>query len=100
MPLGARTSEVAGQDIAFAAISFAALPGWNADDHLAAFRAFLRSATAIARQSTSSGKTCVAGAPLIEAAQRAQKQAATITTPEDAKAFFEANFVPHRVVHD
>lgn len=101
MPLGARTSEVAGQDIAFEAMTYASLTGWDADDHLAAFRAFLRSATAIARSSgQTSGKTRVAGAALIAAAQRAQQDASQITTPSAAKAFFEANFVPHRIVHD
>jgi membrane-bound lytic murein transglycosylase A len=104
MPLGARTSEVAGQDIVFEAVPYAALSGWDADDHLAAFRAFVRSAPALARASTSSGatsgKTCVAGAALLSAAQRAQQEAPGITKPEEAKAFFEANFIPHRVVHD
>ncbi len=100
MPLGARTSEVAGQDIAFAAVCYASLPGWDTDDHLAAFRAFLKSADAIARASASSGKTCVAGAPLIAAAQRARQDASNIATPAAAKAFFEANFTPHRIVHD
>jgi len=47
-----------------------------------------------------SGKTCVAGAALIAAAQRAQQDASQITTSAAAKAFFEANFVPHRIVHD
>jgi membrane-bound lytic murein transglycosylase A len=100
MPLGARTSEVAGQDIVFEAVPYAALSGWDADDHLAAFRAFVRSAPALARASTSSGatsgKTCVAGAALLSAAQRAQQEAPGITKPEEAKAFFEASTIATR----
>jgi membrane-bound lytic murein transglycosylase A len=102
MPLGARTSDVAGQAIAFEAVPYALLSGWDEDDHLAAFRAFLRSAAPIARTSgqASSGKTCVAGAALIAAAQRAQQDASHIATSAAAKAFFEANFAAHRIVHD
>jgi membrane-bound lytic murein transglycosylase A len=100
MPLGARTSEVATVTAAFEPVPFADLPGWNADDHLAAFRAFLRSAPALGRSGPSPGKTKAADGPLIAAAERASALAPSIATPADARAFFEAHFVPHRVVHN
>lgn len=102
MPLGARTSDVAGEGIGFAPVPFAALPGWERDDHLAAFRAFVRSARLIARGplASSTGRTHTAGGQLIAIARRAEDAAAAIATPEAAKAFFETHFVPHRVMHD
>ena len=73
-------------------VSFADLPGFAGDDHLAAFGAFLRSAQSIA-----------AGGPELRAALpapqslRAICDAAlreTITTPAQARRFFETRFTP------
>ena len=65
-------------------VTFADLPGWADDDHLAAFKAFCASAAAT-------------GGP---AARRALDQAAGITTAAQARAFFEAHFRPARILHD
>jgi membrane-bound lytic murein transglycosylase A len=101
MPLGARTSEVAGREISFAPVAFDDLPGWQADDHLDAFRAFVRSAAPIAKVPvSSSGKTRLANERLVAIAADAARRAKSIATREAAKAFFQANFVPHRIVHD
>lgn len=100
MPLGARTSELAKLAMALEPVPFSQLPGWEADDHLAAFRAFVRSAPALGRASAAaSGKTKSADALLIEAAERATSRAEGVTTAAAAKAFFEEEFTPHRVVH-
>jgi membrane-bound lytic murein transglycosylase A len=99
MPLGARTSELAGVNVTFTPVAFDVLPGWEADDHLAAFEAFVRSAAALARMAvTAPGKTQTADAALVAAAQRAAASA-DIASAGDAKAFFEKTFVPHRVEH-
>jgi membrane-bound lytic murein transglycosylase A len=83
----------------FDPVPFAELTGWDADDHLAAFRAFVRSAPALGR-SDASGKTKFAEASLIAAARRAAALAESVASLGDAKAFFEASFTPHRVVHN
>jgi membrane-bound lytic murein transglycosylase A len=97
MPLGARTSELAKLNVTFEAVPFAELPSWEADDHLAAFKAFVRSAPCLGRV-VPSGNTKAADAPLIDAVRRAAGLA--ISTAREARAFFEESFVPHRVVHN
>jgi membrane-bound lytic murein transglycosylase A len=98
MPLGARTSDKAEAAIAFEPIAFADLPGWDDDDHLAAFRAFVRSAPALRRTSeAAAAKTRVADRALAQAVADAAD--ASIADRAGAKAFFEDRFVPHRVRH-
>jgi len=100
MPLGAAWSELGGAAPAFEPVAFGDLPGWSDDDQLAAFRCFLRSAPALGRSgSSASGKTQVAGEALVRAARCAADEADRITTPDAARAFFEAWFIPHRLVH-
>jgi len=99
MPLGAAWSETTGT-LTFEPATYADLPGWEEDDHLAAFRAFARSAPALIRGAgRTSGKTCIASETLIAAASRAAADIGRITTREAARVFFEAGFIPHRVVH-
>jgi len=101
MPLGARTSEVPGVDVTYEPTRFEDIAGWAADDHLAAFQAFARSAPALSRQTQpASGKTKVAAAPLVALAERAAAQSTGIATTSAARAFFEHHFIPHRVVHN
>ncbi len=75
--------------------TFAALPGWNEDDHAAAFSAFRISCTAI-----------LAGGKAVRAARPVAKQLfqvcerALAEGPLDARlarSFFERNFMPMRV---
>lgn len=100
MPLGAPSSESAKPELTFEPVPFSDLPGWADDDHLSAFRACVRSARAIGQaEGSASGKTRVANNALVAAARLAAEQAALISTPAAAKTFFEAAFVPHRVVH-
>lgn len=63
------------------AVSPSVLPGWNDEDHLAAFRAYVDGCGA-ARDAT---------AKAVCGRARAMNTATTVT-PSDARAFFEANF--------
>nr|WP_314433387.1 MltA domain-containing protein [uncultured Brevundimonas sp.] len=63
------------------AVSPAVLPGWNDEDHLAAFRAYVDGCGA-ARDATARA-TCSRAKAI---------NAAGAVTPSDARAFFEANF--------
>jgi membrane-bound lytic murein transglycosylase A len=74
-------------------ISYDDLVGWAADDHLAAFAAFRRSAARIAITPPPDGALGVTGAGL----QRVARLALELTAPQTADAargFFEANFQP------
>jgi membrane-bound lytic murein transglycosylase A len=82
--------------VTFEPATFADLPGWANDDHLAALKTFLMSC----------GKVMKAAKARVpesrsSALARACRAAAAIETPtrKAARAFFEAQFVPHRVVH-
>ncbi|HRN85053.1 MAG TPA: MltA domain-containing protein [Hyphomicrobium sp.] len=100
MPLGAPTSELVSLEAAFSPVPFAELPGWDSDDHLAAFEAFVRSAPALREAAgRASGKTKTAGAALVATAEAALAKASKISTRDAARAFFEGMFAPHRVKH-
>ena len=100
MPLGARTSDLAKRNVTFEALAFSDLPGWDADDHLAAFKAFARSAPSLRKAGAAPDKTKAADPRLVAIAQLAADGAAEVNTPRAAKAFFESHFAPFRVVHD
>ena len=71
-------------DVTFEPVPFANLPHWAGDDHLAAFAAFCASVSALSALSQ-------VGALAL---------ASPATSAQQARAFFEAHFVAHRVVHD
>ncbi|MBZ9920417.1 MULTISPECIES: murein transglycosylase A [unclassified Mesorhizobium] len=80
---------------AFSERSFGALPGWDDDDHLAAFEAFRRSAFHVLAKPYRSGALGVdfdafAGA-------YAEARAAPPASRSEARAFFERHFVPMQV---
>ncbi len=74
--------DVDDDKIALKPMTFAELPGWSEDDHAAAFRALLKSC----RKMASVDAVCAA----------ALAQAGGIGN-EAARAFFEANYTPHRI---
>ena len=81
-------------------VTFADLPGWADDDHLAAFKAFLTSCPklpAAARIGPKAGRTAIP-LPLVEACETALALTDKITRAR-AKAFFEQRFQPQRIVH-
>jgi membrane-bound lytic murein transglycosylase A len=83
-------------------VTFGELPGWEADDHLAAFNTFLKSCDAVARAankaSGNSASQCKVPVSDLAAACRAA-QDLKAPTKASAKAFFETQFIPHRIAH-
>ncbi len=93
----------------YSAVPFSAIAGWAEDDHLAALQAFLRSCAKVAARNantttagnatkgqTSHVPSSVVLPGICEAARAAVR---TSSTKAAARAFFEAQFTPHRVVH-
>ena len=76
---------------------FNALPGWNADDHGAAFRALRRSAAVLADHPPKRRDLGLDAAALSAILARALAQPADLTAAP-AKAFFEAEFTPVEIV--
>lgn len=83
--------------------TFAELPGWQKDDHLAAFKTFLKSCDCVIRAADKPVTKAVSAskvpAPDLAAVCRAA-QSVKSPTKASAKAFFEAQFVPHRITHN
>ncbi len=82
--------------VTFAPASYVDLPGWKSDDHLAALKTFLTSCGKVVK----AAKADTSGTSPTAALARACRAATAIDKPtrDSARAFFEAQFVPHRVV--
>lgn len=101
MPRGAPVVNAgAAAPVRFEPVSFADLPGWESDDHLAAFKAFRISCPRIkaAARAVSRAGAIAVPAPLLAACDKAAALPEPITRAA-ARAFFEGEFTPHRVVH-
>ena len=85
--------------IKYEAVSIADLPGWDQDDHLAAFAAFLKSCKPIQKKALAEGAGSTISPLLLEACKAAQKLAGPGLANAVAKRFFEDGFIPHRVAH-
>lgn len=83
--------------------SFANLPGWEGDDHLAAWKAFIASCKPVLDAAKGGSKAGPKPTPqaLLDVCQHALVMAASgrAQTRAGAKAFFESHFKPHRVLH-
>jgi membrane-bound lytic murein transglycosylase A len=85
-------------------VTYAELPGWERDDHLAAFRTFVASCDRVIARSRDGAsendakRPRVPPAALVAACVEAKDVAQRLTSREAARAFFEANFRPHAVV--
>jgi membrane-bound lytic murein transglycosylase A len=82
--------------------TFADLPGWENDDHLAAFETFSRScarviARAADREDRGAKGPQVPPAALAAVCTKARQVAGSIASGADARAFFEAHFTPNAV---
>jgi len=80
--------------------TFADLPGWQNDDHLLAFKTFLKSCDCVIKAEDKPASRVApskAGAAELASACRAAK-ALEAATKVSAKGFFEEHFVPNRVV--
>ena len=76
-------------------ISFAAMPGWQNDDHAAAFDAFQKSCSAILQGMPAMRRMHPLYGALFKVCERAK--AVGPLDRDKARAFFEANFKPARV---
>jgi membrane-bound lytic murein transglycosylase A len=86
--------------VSFEPVTFADLPGWETDDHLAAFKAFRVSCPrlkAAARAGNRAG--AIALPPALLAICDAAAALPEPVTRAAARTFFEGAFQPHRVVH-
>ncbi len=100
VPRGAPVSTTATPSASFEPVTFADLPGWDTDDHLAAFKAFRISCPrlkAAARAGNPAGAIAIP-ASLLAACDAAAALPEPVTRAA-ARAFFESAFTPHRVVH-
>lgn len=99
MPLGAPTKDTQTADISFAPVAFSELAEWTSDDHLAAFRAFQSTAQPVLSAAPVQNSTRPSDA-LLACCRKARNINVETLTNRQAREFFEALFVPHRVVHD
>ena len=76
-------------------ISFAAMPGWQNDDHAAAFDAFQKSCSAILQGTPAMRRMHPLYDALFKVCERAK--AVGPLDRDKARAFFEANFKPARI---
>jgi len=84
------------QPVTMTPATFAELPGWEADDHLAALKTFVKSCDKVIKgvPGALDDATAAALADVCRAAVALKKP-----TKASAKAFFESRFVPNRIVH-
>jgi membrane-bound lytic murein transglycosylase A len=87
--------------VRYAPVAFSELPGWDTDDHLAAFKAFRASCPRLIelRKSAASKPGRQLTPPELAAVC-----AIAVAMPDkvkrvEARTFFEQHFMPHRVVH-
>lgn len=89
--------------VTYVPATFADLPSWETDDHLAAWKAFVASCKpllAAARGGSKAGPTPTPPA-LLDVCERAlvSDQGGPNQTKAGAKSFFETNFTPHSVMN-
>jgi membrane-bound lytic murein transglycosylase A len=90
--------------ISYQPLTFAQMPGWQEDDHAAAFKAFRRScdrvlASARNRAAAEQVPPPALPPPALVATCEAVSRHTGAVTKGDAKAFFERHFTPNSVVH-
>lgn len=97
----AKQANAGEKSVSFAPVAFSALPGWEADDHLAALKAFVRSCSRVVAAVKSGSPTGTTPTPpgLLSACEDANALIAGRVTRASARQFFESHFAPHRVEH-
>ena len=95
------TPKMTAKSIAKTPVPFTGLPGWDADDHLQAFKAFAASCGPVLASAKSGGRTGAVGTSqaLADVCQRAvvQSKSEKKITRALARTFFETFFRPERV---
>lgn len=89
---------MSGEETRYQPVAFSALPHWAADDHAAAFAAFLVSSRRLLQRALE-GAAPATPQPLLDAARRALDLSEPSLSRDDARLFFERVFIPHRVLH-
>jgi len=87
--------------ITYQPLAFSQIPGWDSDDHAAAFKAFLKSCEKVLAAGRERAATDKGQAPpqgLIEACTAASRLSSRLGK-EQAKAFFERHFVANALQH-
>ena len=84
-------------------VTFADLPGWAQDDHLAAFKAFLKSCERVVangreRTATDAKAPRAPPAALVAVCSEVIRLAGDVADKDKARAFFEASFTPNAMV--
>ncbi len=93
----------AKSDAIYRPVAFADLPGWEQDDHLAAFKTFLKSCERIVangRDRAGSEKVQPPPVALVAACDEAGRSQKDVKSKASARAFFEQRFTPNSVVHN
>jgi membrane-bound lytic murein transglycosylase A len=85
--------EIAGSQ--YVPLAWTDIPGWDQDDHLAAFKTFRESCKPIAAQPSQTPETRALGASLRDPCRAAR--AVDISDGAKARAFFEADFTPLKI---
>jgi membrane-bound lytic murein transglycosylase A len=88
--------------VSYKPLAFAEVPGWDQDDHAAAFKTFLKSCgrvVAAARERTTADKVPPPPTALVAACAAASQLAGPVGKAE-AKAFFERHFTANAVAHN
>jgi membrane-bound lytic murein transglycosylase A len=82
-------------------VAFTDLPGWAQDDHLAAFKAFLKSCERVVASARDkpADKVPPPSAALVIACGEGLKSAPQIISKDSARAFFERTFTPNTVIN-
>lgn len=95
---GAPVPRMARPQLTYQPVTFADLPEWARDDHAAALKAFRLSCRPlqVLAQANGEGGKPIPPVALLAACAAAARVSETAAA---ARAFFEKNFVPHRVVH-
>jgi len=81
--------EISGSQ--YAPVAWTDIPGWNADDHLEAYKAFRTSCKSISAQQAAPADPKALGGSLRDPCHRAK--AADVSDAAKARAFFEENFL-------
>ena len=102
MPLGFPPAQATDIGVKFEPVDFTAIPGWDDDDHAAAYGAFRKSCEPVAAKAAASSASGTGSTPpeLIALCQEIASAGATELSSSDARRFFEDTFVPHRVSHE
>jgi membrane-bound lytic murein transglycosylase A len=88
--------------VSYQLLAYGEVPGWDQDDHAAAFKAFRNSCERVLAASRARAATDKPSAPsaAVVAACTAALQHSGPVTKAGARAFFEQHFAAHAVTHD